>query len=78
MQVKKQVRTGYGTMDWFKTGKGEHQGCIMPPCLFNLYAEDMHNVGWMKHKPESKLPGEIPITSDMQMTPPLWQKVEMN
>ena len=32
------VRTGYGTMDWFKIGK-EHQGCILSPCLFNLYAE---------------------------------------
>ena len=34
--------------------------------------------GWMKHKPESKLPGEISITSDMQMTPPLWQKAKRN
>ena len=33
---------------------------------------------WMKHKLESRLPGEISITSDMQMTPPLWQKVERN
>ena len=31
--------------------------------------------GWMKHKPESKLPGEISITSDLQMIPPLWEKV---
>ena len=34
--------------------------------------------GWMKHKLESRLPGEISITSDMQMTPPLWQKVKRN
>ena len=34
--------------------------------------------GWMKHKLESRLPGEISITSDMQMTPPLWQKAERN
>ena len=33
------VRTGYGTMDWFKTGKGVCQGCIVSPSLFNLYAE---------------------------------------
>ena len=33
------VRTRHGTMDWFKTGKGVHQGCILSPCLFNLYAE---------------------------------------
>ena len=33
------VRTRHGTMDWFKTGKGVHQGCILSPCLFNLNAE---------------------------------------
>ena len=33
------VRTGHGTMDWFQTGKGAHQGCILSLCLFNLYAE---------------------------------------
>ena len=40
------VRTGYGTMDWFKIGKGVHQGCILSPCLFNSYAEYiMQNAG---------------------------------
>ena len=39
MQVRKQVRTGHGTTDWFQIGKGVHQGCILSPCLFNLYAE---------------------------------------
>ena len=33
------VRTGHGAMDWFQIGKGVHQGCILSPCLFNLYAE---------------------------------------
>ena len=33
------VRTGHGAMDWFKIGKGIHQGCILSPSLFNLYAE---------------------------------------
>ena len=33
------VRTGHGTTDWFQTGKGGHQGCVLSPCLFNLYAE---------------------------------------
>ena len=33
------VRTGHGTMDWFQIGKGVHQGCVLSPCLFNLYAE---------------------------------------
>ena len=40
------VRTGHGTIDWFKIGKGVHQGCILSPCLFNLYAEYiMRNAG---------------------------------
>ena len=48
-------------------------------CLFNLYAEYiMRTLGWKKHKLESRLPGEISITSDMQMTPPLWQRVKRN
>ena len=39
MQVRKAtVRTGHGTTDWFQIGKGVHQGCILSPCLFNLYA----------------------------------------
>ena len=67
------VRTGHETTDWFQIGKGIHQGCISSPCLFNLYAEYiMRNAGLMKHKLESRLLGEISITSDMQMTPPLW------
>ena len=72
-------RTGQGKTDWFQIGKGVHQGCILSPCLFNLYAEHiMRNMGWRKHKLESRLLGEISITSDMQMTPPLWQKVKKN
>ena len=40
------VRTGHGTTDWFQTGKGVHQGCILSPCLFNFYAEYiMRNAG---------------------------------
>ena len=46
MQVRKQVRTGHGTTDWFQIGKGVHQGCILSPCLFNLNAKYiMQNVG---------------------------------
>ena len=59
--------------------KGVQQQCIMLPCLFNLYAGYiMRNMDWMKHKLESRLPGEISITSDMQMTPYLWQKAKKN
>ena len=46
MQVRKQVRTGHGTTDWFQIGKGVHQGYILSPCLFNLYTEYiMSNAG---------------------------------
>ena len=69
------VRTEYETTDWFQIGKGVCQDCILSPCLFNLYAEYiMRNAGWMKSKLVSRLPGEISITSDMQMTSPLCQK----
>ena len=47
-----------------------------PVCLTYMQSTFMHNAGWMKHKLESRLPGEI-STSDMQMTPPLWQKVSL-
>ena len=73
------VRTGHETTDWFQIGKGVRQGCILSPCLFNFYAEYiMRSTGLEKHKLESRLPGEISITSGMQMTPPLWQKVNKN
>ena len=60
------VRTG-GTTDWFQIGKGVHQGCILSPGLFNLYADYiMRNAGPEEAQAESRLPGEISITSDMQ------------
>ena len=72
------VRTGHGTIDWFQIGKGVCQGCILSPCVFNLYAEYiMRNAGLDEAHLESRLLGEISITSDMQMTPPLWQKVKI-
>ena len=71
------VRIGQGTTDLFQIGKGVCQGCILSPCLFNLYAEYiMRNTGLEESQLESRLPGEISITSDMQMIPPLWQKVK--
>ena len=73
------VRTENGTTDWFQIGKGVHQGCILSSCLYNLYAEYiMKNAGLEKHKLESRFLGEIPITSDMQMTSPLWKRVKRN
>ena len=71
------VRTGHGTTDWFQIRKGVCQDCVLSPCLLNLYAEYIRELlDWMKHKLDSRLLGEISITSDMQMTPPLWQKVK--
>ena len=81
MQVRKQQLELDGTTDWFQIGKGVRQGYILSPCLFNLYVEYIvRNAGLeeTKHKLESRLPGEISITSDMQMIPPLWQKVKRN
>ena len=74
------VRTQHGTMDWFKIGKEVCQGCILSPCLFNSYAQYIMRKmpGLMKHKLESRLPGEISITSDTHMTSPLWHKVKRN
>ena len=73
------VRTGHGTTDWFQIGKGVCQGCILSACLFNLYAEYiMQNVGLDESQVESRLLGEISLTSDMQMTQPFWQKVKKN
>ena len=72
------VRTGHGT-DWFQIGKGVRQGYLLSPCLFNSYAEYiMRNDGWRKHKLESRFLGEISITSDIHMTPPLRKKVKTN
>ena len=73
------VRTGHGKTYWFQIGKGVRQGCILSHCLFNFYAEYfMRNAGLEEAQLESRLPGEISITSDMQMKPPIWQKVKRN
>ena len=73
------VRTGHGTTDWFQIGKGVLQGCVLLPCLFNFYAEYiMRNAGLEEAQAGIKIAKEISITSDMQMTPPLWQKVKRN
>ena len=49
-----------------------------PAYLTYMQSTSCEIPGWMKHKLESSVPGEIPVTSDMQMTPPLWQKVKKN
>ena len=74
------VRTEHGTTDWFQIGKGVCQGCISchPAYLTCMQSTSCEMLGWMKHKLESSLLGETPITSDMQMIPPLLQKARKN
>ena len=60
----------YGTTNWFQIGKGVCQGCILSPCLFNFHEMYiMRNARLDKHKLESRLLGEISITSDKEMIP---------
>ena len=73
------ARTGHGKTDLFQMGKGVCQGCLLSLCLFDFYAEYiMRNARLDETQLELRLQGEIPITSDMQMTPPLWQKEKKN
>ena len=80
LQVKKKtVRTGHGITDEFQLGKGVRQGCILSTFLFNLYVEYiMWNAELDEAQAGIKTDGEISMTSDMQMTPPLWPKVKNN
>ena len=77
---KATVRTRHGTTDWFQIGKGVRQRCILSPYLLNLYAEHiMQNAGLDEAQAEIKIAvRNISITSDMQMTPPLWHKTKRN
>ena len=60
------VRTGHGTTDWFHIGKGVHQGCILSPFIITyVQSTSCEMLGWMKQKLESRLPGEISVTSDV-------------
>ena len=72
------VRTEHGTTtDWFQIGKEVHRGCILSPCLFNLYSEYiMKNAGLEEAQAGIKIAGRNINNSDKQMTPPLWQKVK--
>ena len=78
MQIRKQeLELWHGTTDWFQIRKGVHQGCMLSPCLFNVYAEYiMRNAGLEETQVGIKIPGEISITADMHMTPPSWQKAK--
>ena len=80
MQVKKrQLKLDMEQQDWFKIGNGVCQGCILSPCLFNLYAEYiMRNAGLDEAQAGIKIARRNINTSDMQMTPHLWQKAKKN
>ena len=70
-------RTAHGTIDWFQIGKGVCQCCVLSPHLLSLYAEYiMRNARLDEAQAVSRLPGEISVTSDMHMTPPLRQKAK--
>ena len=70
------VRARDGTVNWFQIGKGVHQGSILSPCLFNLYAEYiMRNARLDEAQAGIKI---VRKTSDTQITPPLWQKAKRN
>ena len=73
------VRTGHGTTGCFQIGKRVHQGCILSPCLFKLYAKYiMRNAGLEEAQTGIKIARRNINTSDRQMTLPLWQEVKKN
>ena len=78
------VRIGHGTTDWFQIGKEDIKVVYCHPAyLIYMQSTSCKMLGWMKHKLESRLPGEMQIckyadASDMQMTLPLWQKAKKN
>ena len=80
MQVKKQqLELDMEQQTASKSGKEYLKAvCCHPAYLTYMQSTSWETPGWMKHKLESRFPGEISINSDMQMTPPLWQKVKMN
>ena len=70
------VKTGHGTMTGSRLGKEYVKAVYCHPVYLNyMQSTSCKMPGWVKHKLESRLPGEISIISHMQMTPPLWQKV---
>ena len=80
MQVRKQqFKLDNGTTDWFQIGKGGHQGCILSPCLFNLYAEYiMRNAGLEEAQAEIRIAGRNINTLRYADDTTLWQKVKKN
>ena len=80
MQVKKQhLELDMEQQICSKLGKEYVNAVYCHPAYLNYMQSTSYKMpGWMKHKLESRLPGEVSITSDMQMTPPLWQEAKKN
>ena len=73
------VRTGHGTTDWFQIGKGVHQGCILSPCLFNLYTEYiMRNTGLEETQAGIQIAGRNINNLRYADDTTLWQKAKKN
>ena len=73
------VRTKLGTTDGSKSGKEYVKAVYRHPAyLIYMQNASCEMPGWMKHKLESRLQEKVPVTSDMQMTPPLWQRAKKN
>ena len=73
------VKNRQGTADWFQIEKGVHQGCVLSPCLLNLYAEYiMRNARLVEAQAGIKIARRSINTVRHEMTPPLWQKVKRN
>ena len=71
------VRTGHGTTDWFQIGKGVCEGCILSPCLFNIYAEYiMRNAGLDASQAGIKIARKN--FNNLRYIPPLWKKAKRN
>ena len=71
------VRTGHGTTDWFQIGKGVCEGCILSPCLFNLYAEyNMRNAGLEEAQARIKIARRKSTGSDIYLTAFSWESKE--
>ena len=78
MQVRKQqLELDMEQQSGSKLGK-DYVKAVSPACLTYMHSTSCEMLGWMKHNLESRLPGEISIISDMQITPPLWQRVKKN
>ena len=76
---KATVRTGHRTTDWFQIGKEYVKAVYFHPSYLTfMQITSCEMPGWMKHKLESRLLGEISVTSDIQMKPPLWKNTKRN